>query len=74
MARVVTLAGSLAGALEASRTLQFTTVDIGITGSAYLTGAVLGAIFFGWRRSGEDRPRRVHARSISGHSAAWVCA
>ena len=44
----VTLAGSLAGALEASRTLQFTTVDIGITGSAYLTGAVLGAIFFGW--------------------------
>jgi MFS family permease len=44
----VTLAGSLAGAFEASRVLQFTTVDIGISGSAYLTGAVLGAIFFGW--------------------------
>lgn len=44
----VTLAGSLAGALEASRVLRFTAVDVGIAGSAYLTGAVLGAIFFGW--------------------------
>jgi len=44
----VTLAGSLAGALEQSPTLRFTTVDVGLTGSAYLTGAVLGAIFFGW--------------------------
>ena len=44
----VTLTGSLAGALEQSRTLQFTTFDIGLTGSAYLVGAVLGAIFFGW--------------------------
>ena len=44
----VTLAGSLAGALEASHVLQFTTVDVGLTGSAYLTGAVLGAVFFGW--------------------------
>jgi MFS family permease len=44
----VTLAGSLAGALEASRVLRFTTVDVGLTGSAYLAGAVLGAVFFGW--------------------------
>jgi MFS family permease len=44
----VTLAGSLAGALEASPVLQFTTFEVGITASAYLTGAVLGAIFFGW--------------------------
>ncbi len=44
----VTLAGSLAGALEASPVLRFSTLDIGITGSAYLVGAVLGAIFFGW--------------------------
>jgi MFS family permease len=44
----VTLAGSLAGAFEASRVLRFTTVDVGLTGSAYLIGAVLGAIFFGW--------------------------
>ena len=44
----VTLAGSLAGALEQSPTLGFTTVDVGLTGSAYLTGAVIGAIFLGW--------------------------
>jgi MFS family permease len=44
----VTLAGSLAGAFEASPVLRFSTVDVGFTGSAYLTGAVLGAIFFGW--------------------------
>jgi MFS family permease len=44
----VTLAGSLAGALKASPVLHFTNVEVGITGSAYLCGAVVGAIFFGW--------------------------
>jgi MFS family permease len=44
----VTLAGSLSGALKNSPTLQFTNADIGIASSAYLAGAVLGALFFGW--------------------------
>ena len=44
----VTLAGSLAGALKESPSLQFSNTDIGFAGSAYLFGAVLGAIFFGW--------------------------
>ena len=44
----VTLAGSLAGALKESPTLQFSNTDIGIATSAYLAGAVLGAMFFGW--------------------------
>jgi MFS family permease len=44
----VTLAGALAGALKQSPTLQFSNTDIGIASSAYLAGAVLGAIFFGW--------------------------
>jgi MFS family permease len=44
----VTLAGALAGALKASPVLHFTSVEVGITASAYLCGAVLGAIFFGW--------------------------
>src|SRR5271157_904227 len=43
----VTLAGSVAGALEASPVLNFSDRDVGIAGSFYLTGAVLGAIFFG---------------------------
>src|SRR4249919_122632 len=42
----VTLAGSLAGALKTS--LQLSNTDIGIASSAYLAGAVLGALFFGW--------------------------
>jgi MFS family permease len=44
----VTLAGALSGALKQSQVLQFTNTEIGIAGSAYLAGAVLGAIFFGW--------------------------
>jgi MFS family permease len=44
----VTLAGSVAGALKASPVLQFSNADVGIAASAYLTGAVLGALFFGW--------------------------
>jgi MFS family permease len=44
----VTLAGALAGALKDSPVLQFSNTDIGIVGSVYIAGAVLGALFFGW--------------------------
>ena len=44
----VTLAGSLAGALKESPSLRFSNIDIGLASSAYLAGAVIGAIFFGW--------------------------
>src|SRR3569833_1254830 len=44
----VPLAGSLAGALTQSQTLQFSNLDIGFAASAYLVGAVLGALGFGW--------------------------
>jgi MFS family permease len=44
----VTLAGSVAGALKASPILQFSNTDVGLAASAYLGGAVLGALFFGW--------------------------
>ena len=44
----VTLAGSLAGALKQSPVLQFSNADVGLAASAYLAGAVLGALFFGW--------------------------
>jgi MFS family permease len=44
----VTLAGSLSGALKASPTIAFSDQDVGLAGSAYLLGAVIGAIFFGW--------------------------
>ena len=44
----VTLAGALTGALKQSPTLRFTNTDVGLAGSAYLAGAVLGAVYFGW--------------------------
>jgi len=44
----VTLAGALSGALKESPTLQFSNFDVGLANSAYLAGAVLGALGFGW--------------------------
>lgn len=44
----VTLAGSVSGALKASPALHFSDADVGLAGSAYLLGAVIGALFFGW--------------------------
>lgn len=44
----VTLAGSVSGALKESASLQLSNTQVGIAGAAYLAGAVLGALFFGW--------------------------
>src|SRR4051794_41754122 len=44
----VTLAGALSGALKESPSLQFSNFDVGLANSAYLAGAVLGALWFGW--------------------------
>ena len=44
----VTLVGAVAGALKASPVLRLSNTDVGFASSAYLAGAVLGAMFFGW--------------------------
>src|SRR5215470_19533770 len=44
----VTLAGALSGALKDSATLHLTNTQVGLAGSAYISGAVIGALFFGW--------------------------
>jgi MFS family permease len=44
----VTLAGSLAGALRESPVLHFSAAEVGFASSAYVAGAVAGALFFGW--------------------------
>jgi MFS family permease len=44
----VTLAGALSGALKESPVLQFSNFDVGLANSAYLAGAVIGALGFGW--------------------------
>ena len=43
----VTLAGSVAAALQQSPRLHLSAAQVGLTGTAYLTGAVLGSLFFG---------------------------
>jgi MFS family permease len=44
----VTLAGAISPALKDSPQLRFSNADVGMASSAYLAGAVLGALFFGW--------------------------
>jgi MFS family permease len=44
----VTLVGAVAGALKQSPVLRLSNTDVGFASSAYLAGAVLGGIFFGW--------------------------
>ncbi|AJP57654.1 MFS transporter [Pandoraea vervacti] len=44
----VTLAGAVAGALKSSPTLALANAQVGLAGSAYIAGAVLGALGFGW--------------------------
>ena len=44
----VTLAGALSGELKASTALGLSDAQIGLAGSCYLAGAVLGAFLFGW--------------------------
>lgn len=44
----VTLAGAVSGALKDSPALRFSNADVGLAGSAYVLGAVLGALLFGW--------------------------
>ncbi len=44
----VTLAGSITGALEQSPVLHFAEAEVGLVATAYLVGAVLGALLFGY--------------------------
>jgi MFS family permease len=44
----VTVAGSIAGALQESPVLHFSPAEVGLVGSAYLAGAITGAVLFGY--------------------------
>ena len=44
----VTLAGAISPALKESHRLHFTNADVGLVSSAYVAGAVVGAMLFGW--------------------------
>src|SRR3712207_9429916 len=51
----VTLVGNLASAIHQSPSLGLSETQIGLAASAYLIGAVGGAVGFGWLRSEERR-------------------
>ena len=57
----VTIAGSVSGALRASPSLQLSEAEIGLSASAYLIGAVAGALFFGWLTDRLGRRRLFYA-------------
>jgi MFS family permease len=44
----VTLTGALSGVLKENSALGLTNTEVGLASSAYLAGAVLGALLFGW--------------------------
>jgi MFS family permease len=53
----VTLAGSLAGILQNPQTLGLSNTQIGLTATAYLAGAVVGAVIFGYATDRLGRKR-----------------
>src|SRR6516162_247537 len=73
----VTLAGAISPALKESPQLQFSSTDVGLVSSAYLTGAVLGAIFFGWLTDRLGRKRMffitlaVYLLATAATSLSW---
>jgi MFS family permease len=73
----VTLVAAVAGALKQSPVLQLTSLDVGILASAYLAGAVLGALFFGWLTDRLGRKRlffmtlAVYLLATAATALAW---
>ncbi|MGE0665530.1 MAG: MFS transporter [Sphingomonadales bacterium] len=71
----VTLAGAVAGALRES--LEFSPAQVGLANSAYLAGAVVGALFFGWLTDRLGRKRLfsvtllVYLAATVGTAFAW---
>ena len=73
----VTLAGAVAGALKESPSLAFSNVEIGLASSAYLAGAVLGALYFGWLTDRLGRRKlffitlALYALATAGTALSW---
>ncbi|MBN8981094.1 MAG: MFS transporter [Rhizobiales bacterium] len=73
----VTLAGALSGALKDSTVLKFSNTDVGIATSAYLAGAVIGAIGFGWLTDRIGRKKlffitlALYLLAIAATSVSW---
>ncbi|MGH6618458.1 MAG: MFS transporter, partial [Alphaproteobacteria bacterium] len=73
----VTLAGSVAVALRESPVLRLSATEIGLASSAYLAGAVIGALYFGWLADRLGRKRLfsvtllVYLLGTAATAASW---
>jgi MFS family permease len=76
----VTLAGAVAGVLKERAALGLAEGEIGMAGSAYLAGAVSGALFFGWLTDRLGRRRlffitlAVYLTATAATAASWNAA
>lgn len=73
----VTLAGSVSAALMQSPVLHLSATQVGAIGSAYVGGAVLGALFFGWLTDRLGRKRlffvtlTLYLAATAATAASW---
>jgi MFS family permease len=68
----VTVVGSLSAALTRSPSLHLTETQIGLAGSAYVAGAVLGALFFGYLTDRLGR-KRLFTVTVGVYLVATIC-
>jgi MFS family permease len=73
----VTIVGSIGPVLQSARTLSLTPVSIGAAASAYVVGAVIGALLFGWITDWAGRRRvffvtlAVYVAGVLLSACAW---
>jgi MFS family permease len=70
----VTLAGALGGILKSPQTLGLSDVQVGASATAYLAGAVLGAMYFGYETDRLGRKRLFYVTLIVYLSATALTA
>lgn len=68
----VTLVGALSGAIAESPTLHLSSTEIGAAASAYLAGAVIGALYFGWLTDRLGR-KRLFTMTVLIYLIATIC-
>ena len=66
----VTLGGAISPALKESPQLRFSNADVGLASSAYLAGAELVALFFGWLTDRLGRKRLFFITLARFHDSA----